>query len=73
MELARSVGREFELEPSADNFHISGLRKLIPSATVGIAVCKLKVALLDDEAARAWAIRPPLSDFAKEPLDPITC
>ncbi|MCZ0936862.1 MAG: hypothetical protein OXJ54_17005 [Gemmatimonadetes bacterium] len=51
VELARAAGREFELEPSSDDFRISGPRKLVLSATLGIAVCKLKVAVLDAEAA----------------------
>ena len=51
VDLVRATGREFDLEPSSDDFRISGPRKLVLSATLGIAVCKLKVAVLDDEAA----------------------
>ncbi len=50
MALARSAGRNFDLELSSDDFRISGPRKLVLSATLGIAVCKLTVAVLDDEA-----------------------
>ena len=49
--MARSEGRDFELELSSDDFRVSGPRKLVLSATLGIAVCKLTVAVLDDEAA----------------------
>ena len=49
--LARSAGREFDLELSSDDFRISGPRRLVLSATFGIAVCKLTVAVLDDDAA----------------------
>ena len=49
--LARSAGREFDLELSSDDFRVSGPRKLVLSATFGIAVCKLSVAVLDDDAA----------------------
>ncbi len=49
--LARSAGREFDLELSSDDFRISGARKLVLSATLGVAVCKLTVAVLDDDAA----------------------
>ena len=51
MALARSAGREFDLELSSDDFRISGPRRLVLSATFGIAVCKLTVAVLDDDAA----------------------
>ncbi|WP_420462737.1 hypothetical protein [Candidatus Palauibacter sp.] len=49
--LARAAGREFDLELSSDDFRISGPRRLVLSTSLGIALCKLKVALLDDEAA----------------------
>ena len=49
--LARSAGRDFDLELSTNDFRISGARKLVLSATFGIAVCKLTVAVLDDDAA----------------------
>ena len=49
--LARSAGREFALELSSDDFRFSGPRKLVLSATLGIAVCKFTVAVLDDDAA----------------------
>ena len=49
--LARSAGREFDLELSSDDFRVSGPRKLVLSATLGIAMCKLSVAVLDDDAA----------------------
>ena len=39
------------LELSSDDFRISGPRRLVLSATFGIAVCKLTVAVLDDDAA----------------------
>ena len=48
--LARSAGREFDLELSSGDFRVSGARKLVLSATLGIAVCKLTVAVLDDDA-----------------------
>ena len=48
--LARSAGREFDLELSSDDFRISGARRLILRASLGIAVCKLTVAGLDDDA-----------------------
>ena len=49
--LARSAGREVALELSSDDFRISGPRRLVLSATLGVAVCKLTVAVLDDDAA----------------------
>ena len=49
--VARSAGREFALELSSGDFRISGPRRLVLSATFGIAVCKLTVAVLDDDAA----------------------
>ncbi len=49
--LARSAGREFDLELSSDDFRVSGARRLVLSATLGIAVCKLRVAVLDDDAS----------------------
>ena len=49
--LARAAGRDFDLEMSSDDFRVSGARKLVLSATLGIAVCKLTVAVLDDDAA----------------------
>ena len=54
--LARSAGREFDLELSSDDFRVSGPRKLVLSATFGIAVCKLTVAVLDDDAAPTRAV-----------------
>ena len=48
--LARSAGREFDLEPSSDDFRVSGARRLVLNATLGMAVCKLTVAVLDDDA-----------------------
>ena len=51
--LARSAGRDFDLELSSDDFRVSGARKMVLSASLGVAVCKLTVALLDDEAAPA--------------------
>lgn len=48
--LARLEGRDFDLEPSSDDFRVSGPRKLVLSAALGIAVGKLTVALLDDDA-----------------------
>lgn len=51
--LARSAGREFDLELSSDDFRVSGARKMVLRASLGVAVCKLTVALLDDEAAPA--------------------
>ena len=49
--LARSEGREFDLQLSSDDFRVSGTRKLVLRATFGIPVCKLTVALLDDDAS----------------------
>jgi len=49
--MARSEGRDFELELSSDDFRVSGPRNLVLSASLGIAVCKLTVAVLDDDAA----------------------
>ena len=49
--LARSAGRDFDLALSSDDFRVSGARKLVLSASLGIAVCKLTVAVLDDGAA----------------------
>ena len=48
--LARSAGREFDLQLSSDDFRVSGARRMVLSATFGIAVCKLTVAVLDDGA-----------------------
>ena len=49
--LARSAGREFDLELSSDDFRVTGARRMVLSASLGVAVCKLTVALLDDDAA----------------------
>ncbi len=51
MRVARSAGREFDLQLSSDDFRVSGPRKLVLNAAFGIAVCKLTVALLDDDAS----------------------
>ena len=51
--LVRSAGRIFELTLSSDEFGISGARRLLLKANAGIAVAKLTVRLLDDEAAPA--------------------
>ena len=48
--LARSAGREFDLELSSDDFRVSGARRLVLNTTLGMAVCKLTVAVLDDDA-----------------------
>ena len=48
--LARSAGREFDLDLSSDDFRVSGARRLVLNATLGMAVCKLSVAVLDDDA-----------------------
>ena len=51
--LVRSAGRNFELTLSSDEFGISGSRRLLLKASAGIAVARLTVRLLDDEAAPA--------------------
>ena len=48
--LTRSASHEFDIELSSDDFRISGPRKLVLSPTLGVAVCKLTVVILDDEA-----------------------
>ena len=49
--LARSDGGEFELKLASDDFRVSGARQLVLSAALGVAVCRLTVALLDDDAS----------------------
>ena len=49
--LARAGGRDFDLELSSDDFRVSGARRLVLSARLGIAACKLTAAVLDDAAA----------------------
>ena len=51
--LVRSAGRDFELTLSSDEFGISGSRRLLLRTSAGIAVAKLTVRVLDDEAAPA--------------------
>lgn len=54
--LARSAGRDFDLELSSDDFRVSGARRLVLSATFGIAMCRLTVAVLDDDASPATVV-----------------
>ena len=51
--LVRSAGRDFELTLSSDEFGVSGSRRLLLRASAGIAVAKLAVRVLDDDAAPA--------------------
>ena len=54
--LVRSAGRDFELELSSDDFRVSGPRKMVLSAKLGIAAAKLTVTVLDDDAAPATLV-----------------
>ena len=51
--LVRSAGRDFEIALASDEFRVTGSRRMLLRANLGIAVAKLTVAVLDDEAAPA--------------------
>lgn len=52
-ELIRSAGAAFELTFSSDGFHVSGSRQLLLKPSLGIAVARLTVRVLDDDASPA--------------------
>lgn len=51
--LVRSAGRDFELALASDEYRVTGSRRMLLKAALGIAVAKLTVTVLDDEAAPA--------------------
>ena len=55
-QLIQSVGRDFELTLSSDEYRISGPRRMLLKASLGIAMAKLTVRALDDEAAPATLV-----------------
>ena len=52
-ELVKLSGRDFELTLSSDEYRVSGPRRMRLKATMGIAMAKLTVTVLDDDAAPA--------------------
>ena len=52
-ELVRSAGTDFALTLSSDDFHVSGTRQLLLKPSLGIAVARLTVRVLDDDASPA--------------------
>lgn len=52
-ELIQSAGRDFELTLSSDEYHLAGPRRMLLKASLGIAMARLTVRVLDDEAVPA--------------------
>ena len=55
-QLIQAVGRDFELTLSSDEYHVSGPRRMLLKANLGIAMARLTVRVLDDEAAPATLV-----------------
>ena len=55
-ELVRSAGADFELTLSSDDFQVSGTRQLLLKRSLGIALARLSVRVLDDGASPATLV-----------------
>ena len=55
-ELIQSAGRDFELTLSSDEYHVSGPRRMLLKASLGIAMARLTIRVLDDDAAPATLV-----------------
>ena len=64
-ELVRSAGTDFALTLSSDDFHVSGTRQLLLKPSLGIAVAKLTVRVLDNDASPSGPTRERSSHSAR--------
>ncbi len=55
-ELIRSAGRDFQLTLSSDEYRVSGPRRMLLKASMGIAIAKLTARVLDDDAVPATLV-----------------